>query len=165
MDAKLVVVMTLDKHHPDVVHCLELVRHLDSDAVAAVVEVAAVGGLVLAVQGLKHLCGHDAQVCHLLLLHVYVDAFFLHTVDVAAGYAFYVAYVALGKLCIVRHLYIAQTVSGQTIEHTVNIAEIIPHYRIAGTGGEGMGGILHFAAKHIPFLLYFCVGKGLVELH
>ena len=73
--AELVVVMPLYQHAAYVFHCPELVADGDADAVVAIVVVAAVGGLVLSVQGGEDFGGLYAEVCHTVLQQGDVDAF------------------------------------------------------------------------------------------
>ena len=67
--------MPLYQHATYVFHCPELVADGDADAVVAIVVVAAVGGLVLSVQGGEDFGGLYAEVCHAVLQQGVVDAF------------------------------------------------------------------------------------------
>ena len=52
--AQLVIIVSLDKHLSDLFHAFEFVRYVQTDALVPIVEVAAVGGLVLSVEGSQH---------------------------------------------------------------------------------------------------------------
>ena len=159
--AELVVVMPLYQHAAYVFHCPELVADGDADAVVAIVVVAAVGGLVLSVQGGEDFGGLYAEVCHTVLQQGDVDAFGTFAVQFHPFHARHIAYFALDKLCIVGQLPVGQSVTGQCVEHSVYIAEVVFHDGGARSVRQQGAGVAHLAAQHVPALLHFIVrGNG-----
>ena len=134
--AELVVVVSLYKHVADVLHSLEFVAYSYTDAVVTIVVIAAVSGLVLPVQGGKHLSWFHTQICHAVLQQGDVDALGAFSVEFHPVNSFHVADFPLHEFRIVGQLPVGQAVTGQCVEHTIYIPEIIFDDRCTGPVGQ-----------------------------
>ena len=127
--SELVVIMPLDKHLADVIYRLQFVGDMEADALVSVVEVAAVGGLVLPVERSEHFSRFHAEVGHAVLQQGDVDALGPFAVEVHALHALDVAHLALYQFGIVGELALTQSIACQGIKHAEYIAEVILYHR------------------------------------
>ena len=156
-DAQLLVIVSLDYHVCDVVHMLEAVIDGYTDTMGAIVVVAGIGGAVLVVERLYDLNRHYAEVRHLVLSHLDVDALSALAVYLHSRHTVYVCHITFHQFGIVRHLLVGEPVGSKGIEHAIHVAEVVAHDWRGGCARERQCSVAHLAAQDVPVLLHVFV--------
>ena len=161
--AQLVVVMSLNQQVANVVHCFELVRHVDAYPVLAVVVISAIDRLVLSVQRGQHLGRFHAQIGHTVLQQRDIDAIRTFAIQVDALHSFQVVHLPFDQFGIVSQFTVVHAVTCQGIEHAEHIAKVVLHHRAAGPFGQH--GVSHLSSQQVPALLHLLVLRRGGQLH
>ena len=122
---QLVVIMSLNKHFAYIFYRLEFIIDSHTDPIVTIVIIAGIGSLVLTVQGSKNFSRLYTQICHTILQQRDIDALRTLSIQIYPVYPFQFADFTLNQFGIVRQLTIRQTITGQSVKHTVHIPEVV----------------------------------------